>query len=83
LIGSIPGVLLGSQVSVSLPDRALRIGLATTLTLAGIKLAEVPGAEVVILVVLSAAALVLLAAGARKLLRSSPPPDVSVAKARN
>src|SRR5688572_26425272 len=63
LIGSIPGVLLGSQVSVNLPDRALRIGLALTLTLAGLKLAEVPGAEYVIIAVLSTAALVLIVAG--------------------
>ena len=79
LIGSIPGVLLGSQVSVKLPDRALRIGLATTLTLAGIKLAEAPGADVGILVVLGAAAAALLTAGARKLLGS----DGGVAEVRN
>jgi uncharacterized protein len=71
LLGSIPGVLLGSQVSVTLPDRALRLGLATTLTLAGLKLTEVPGAEIAILAVLSAAALTLLAAGGRKLLQAS------------
>lgn len=69
LIGSIPGVLLGSQVSVNLPDRALRVGLATTLLLAGIKLAEVPGAEYVIVTVLSLATLVLLVAGGRKAAR--------------
>jgi uncharacterized protein len=40
LVGSIPGVLLGSNISVKLPDRALRLGLATTLTLAGLKLVE-------------------------------------------
>ena len=28
LVGSIPGVLIGSQVSVNLPDRTLRLGLA-------------------------------------------------------
>jgi len=44
LIGSIPGVLIGSNVSVRLPDRALRVALATTLTLSGIRLLEVPGA---------------------------------------
>ena len=55
LVGSIPGVLLGSQVSINLPERALRLGLATTLTLAGLKLAEVPGAEILILAVLSVA----------------------------
>jgi uncharacterized membrane protein YfcA len=31
LIGSIPGVLLGSQLTVRLPDRALRVALALTL----------------------------------------------------
>ena len=75
LIGSIPGVLLGSQVSVNLPDRALRVGLALTLTLAGLKLAEVPGSEYLIVAVVSLAAAVLLAAGARRLLaRPAPAP---------
>jgi hypothetical protein len=69
LVGSIPGVLLGSQVSVNLPDRALRIGLALTLTLSGLKLAEVPGAEIVILVVLSVCALLLIGAGVRAVRR--------------
>ena len=45
LVGSIPGVLIGSNVSVKLPDRVLRLGLATTLTLAGIKLAGRPRRE--------------------------------------
>jgi uncharacterized protein len=71
LVGSIPGVLLGSQVSVKLPDRVLRLGLALTLTLAGLKLAEVPGAEIVIIVVLAACALLLAAAGVRAV-RTAP-----------
>ena len=71
LVGSIPGVLLGSQVSVKLPERVLRLGLALTLTLAGLKLAEVPGAEVVILVVLAACGLLLAAAGVRAV-RTAP-----------
>jgi len=73
LVGSIPGVLLGSQVSVNLPDLALRLGLAMTLTLAGLKLAEVPAADVIILVVLALAALLLLAAGARAWSRRASP----------
>jgi uncharacterized protein len=81
LIGSIPGVLLGSQVSISLPERALRLGLAATLTLAGLKLAEVPGAEILILVVLSVAALTLVSAGVRKLLRGSAKPVPATAEA--
>jgi hypothetical protein len=81
LIGSIPGVLLGSQVSVNLPDRALRLGLATTLTLAGIKLAEVPGAELVMVSVLSAAALALLVMVARRLARGSARPEPAAPEA--
>ncbi len=73
LVGSIPGVLIGSQVSVNLPDLALRLGLAMTLTLAGLKLAEVPAADVIILVVLALAALLLLAAGARAWSRRASP----------
>ena len=67
LVGSIPGVLLGSQVSVKLPERVLRLGLALTLTLSGLKLAEVPGANYVILTVLAICALLLVAAGIRSL----------------
>ena len=74
LVGSIPGVLLGSNVSVRLPDRALRLGLATTLTLAGLKLVEAPGAEIVILVVLGVAALLLVGAAARRAVRRPPAP---------
>jgi uncharacterized protein len=43
LLGSIPGILVGSQVTVRLPDRALRIALATTLAVSGVKLVEPPG----------------------------------------
>jgi uncharacterized protein len=43
LVGSIPGVLLGSQITVRLPERELRIGLATVLLLSGVKLLEPPG----------------------------------------
>ena len=71
LVGSIPGVLLGSQLSVRLPERVLRLGLALTLTLAGLKLAEIPGAEIVILVVLGVCALLLAAAGVRAV-RTAP-----------
>ncbi len=69
LVGSIPGVLLGSQVSINLPERALRFGLATTLTLSGLKLVNLPYAEVLIVVVLGVWALLLLAAGGRALVR--------------
>ncbi len=37
-LGSIPGVLLGSQLTVKLPDRVIRTSLSIVLFLAGIKL---------------------------------------------
>jgi len=49
LIGSVPGVLIGGRFTVSLPERALRIALAATLTLAGVKLVDPPGADVIVL----------------------------------
>jgi len=81
LVGSIPGVLIGSQVSVNLPERTLRLALATTLTLAGLRLVEVPGADILILVVLTLAALALVALGLRKLLRGSAKPVPAAAEA--
>ena len=79
LIGSIPGVLLGSQISVNLPERALRLALATTLTLAGLRLAEVPGADILILVVVAIATITLVAVGVRKLLLRGSAKPVPVA----
>jgi uncharacterized membrane protein YfcA len=81
LLGSIPGVLLGSQVSVNLPDRALRLGLATTLTLSGIKLTEVPGGDVLIAVVLVVAVLLLCTVCVRRLTRGSARPTAAAAEA--
>ena len=49
LIGSVPGVLLGGHFTVRLPDRALRIALAATLTLAGVKLVDPPGADAIVI----------------------------------
>jgi uncharacterized protein len=37
-IGSIPGILLGSQLTLRLPERAVRLSLATVLLLAGLRL---------------------------------------------
>lgn len=49
LLGSIPGVFVGSHIMIRLPDRALRMSLATTLFLSGYKLVNGPyGSEVVV-----------------------------------
>jgi uncharacterized protein len=64
LIGSIPGVLISSQFTLRLPDRALRVALATVLLLSGIKLADVPQENIALgvgaVVGLSALAYVIL-----------------------
>ncbi len=62
LLGSIPGVLLGSQFTVRLPDRSLRIALATVLALSGVKLLDPPAGEVILVLVLAAGIALLVAA---------------------
>jgi hypothetical protein len=61
LLGSIPGVILGSHLTLSVPERPLRLALATVLGLAGLKLIDVPGAGIIVVVALAAGATVLLA----------------------
>src|ERR671937_3127756 len=50
LVGSIPGVLIGSQWSIHLPEAMLRGALGTVLLLSGLKLVELPGATLTIAV---------------------------------
>ncbi len=72
LIGSVPGVLIGGRFTVRLPDRSLRIALAATLTLAGVKLVEPPGADAIVLAGVVTAAIAAVAATARWLITRSP-----------
>jgi uncharacterized protein len=59
LIGSVPGVLLSSQFTVKLPERSLRLALATVLLASGVKLLDFPYANaLVIAVIVGGAALV-------------------------
>jgi hypothetical protein len=59
LVGSIPGVLLGSHYSIRVPERALRMTFAIVLVLSGIKLLEVPAATLIIEISAGVAGLVL------------------------
>ena len=52
LLGSIPGVLAGSQVTVRVPEHSLRIGLASVLAASGVVLAELPARNVLMVCVL-------------------------------
>jgi uncharacterized protein len=49
LLGSVPGILLSSKLTLRLPDRALRLGLAGVLMLSGIKLIDPPGSDWILL----------------------------------
>ena len=69
LIGSVPGVLMGGRMTVRLPDRALRVALATTLTLAGVKLLEPPGDDAIVIVGIAAAAVAAVVALVRGRIR--------------
>jgi uncharacterized protein len=69
LVGSIPGVLVGSHLSIKVPERALRVAFAFVLILSGIKLVELPAATTIIAVSSSVAILALLVRGVM-LLRS-------------
>ncbi len=67
LLGSIPGVLLASKLTVRLPEGALRVGLGTVLTASGVRLLEVPGYEVIVPVVLVVGGVLALVAEVRRL----------------
>ena len=56
LLGSIPGILLGSQVTVKMPERSLRVALATVLAASGVRLLEVPSYQLLVPTILVAGA---------------------------
>jgi uncharacterized membrane protein YfcA len=67
LLGSIPGVLLTSQLTLRLPGQALRLGLATVLVLSGVKLVNTPGADWIVLAGFIVGGVVFAVWGAREL----------------
>lgn len=71
LVGSIPGVLLGGRMTVHLPDKAMRVALSTTLFLAGTKLVDFPGADIVLIAGVALAVLAGVVTGIRALRRRS------------
>ena len=79
LLGSIPGVLLTSQFALRIPERALRLALASVLMLSGVKLLDVPGADWIVLAGFIAGGIVLAGWGVhelrqdRSMLATDPP----------
>jgi uncharacterized membrane protein YfcA len=61
LVGSIPGVLIGSNLAIRVPARSLRVGFGAVLLLSGIKLVNTPDANYAIAAVLGLGALALAA----------------------
>jgi len=54
LLGSVPGILITSQFTLRIPERALRLALAGVLALSGVKLLNVPASNWVIAIGLTA-----------------------------
>jgi uncharacterized protein len=69
LVGSIPGVIIGSHLSIRVPERPLRVAFAFILLLSGIKLIDFYGATTIVEVGVCVGVLTFLAWGARQLRR--------------
>jgi uncharacterized membrane protein YfcA len=52
LLGSIPGVLFASKLTVKVPEGALRVGLGTVLLASGVRLIEFPHYTILVPVIL-------------------------------
>ncbi|MGB2875175.1 MAG: sulfite exporter TauE/SafE family protein [Gaiellaceae bacterium] len=78
LTGSVPGILLTSQFTLKVPERALRLGLAGVLLLSGIKLIDFPGANWAIAGGVGAALLVVSMSALFSRLGRRPRPETVV-----
>ena len=67
LLGSIPGILIGSQMTVKLPERSLRVALATVLLASGVRLLEAPAYDVWVPLILASGAVLAVAVEVRRL----------------
>jgi len=78
LVGSIPGVLIGSSLSIKVPERGLRVGFGCVLILSGVKLVGAPHANWVIAIGLAGLAISFLGWAIRTLrLRRLPPREAT------
>ena len=67
LLGSIPGILVGSRITVRLPERSLRVALATVLLASGVRLIEVPSYDILVPLILGAGAVLAATVEYRRL----------------
>ena len=76
LVGSIPGVLIGSNLTVKVPERTLRYAFATVLALCGVKLLDVPGSDYIVVAGIVVGGVLIAVSGVREL-RSPERPRTS------
>jgi uncharacterized membrane protein YfcA len=76
LVGSVPGVLIGSRLTVRFPDTTLRVALAAVLLLSGVKLLDVPASDLIVVVALAGLAVTLTALLVRRALNGRAAPAV-------
>ena len=70
LIGSIPGVLIGSHYSIRVPEAWLRLALADVLAISGLKLVQVQNIYLAIAIGLSVGAGIVAVIQTRRRLRA-------------
>ncbi len=70
LIGSIPGILIGSHYSIRIPEAWLRLALADVLAISGLKLVQVPNVFLAIAIGVSVAGAVGVVVYQRRRLRA-------------
>jgi uncharacterized protein len=76
LVGSIPGVLIGANMSIKVPERSLRVAFGVVLLLSGLKVMDVPHANAIVVVVLAVAAAGFALVPLRRVLTRRPAPVI-------
>jgi uncharacterized membrane protein YfcA len=66
LIGSVPGVLIGSNLSIKVPERTLRLAFAVVLVLSGTKILDLPHGDTIVAAGLGAVVLACAAWAVRR-----------------
>jgi uncharacterized membrane protein YfcA len=67
LLGSIPGIIAGSRITVRVPERSLRVALASVLAASGVRLLEAPQYGLLVPAILAAGALLAIVIEVRRL----------------
>jgi uncharacterized membrane protein YfcA len=77
LVGSIPGVLVGSNLSIKVPEHGLRVAFALVLVLSGVKIVQLPHGDSIIEGAATVAGLVAIGLAVRSLRSRRVPAPVA------